>query len=161
MKSQEEIIPTSAAVVRAKITMNVVGVILFGATVTILFKTALGFGTRIESLILWLLWICLPILWSIWSWSLLTAQRKTTYKLAQDSVVVRKEGFFGATEEYYRYDTILAVEARRDLILGEDYGSIILKVHRLPLPTTLENIQGPKEYAQRIKQLVATGGVRR
>lgn len=161
MVPQEEVIPTNTAGIFVKIVLNAVGVVLFGVMVTVLFKTVLGFGTRVESLVLWLLWICLPLLWLVWSWLLVATQRKTTYKLAQDSIVVRKEGLFGATEQYYRYDSILTVEARRDLILGEDYGSIILKVHRLPLPATLDNIHGPKEYAQRIKQLVATSGARR
>ena len=161
MEPQEETIPTSAAAVRMKIIINAVVVVLFGVLVTILFKTALGFGTRIESLVLWLLWICLPILWGIWSWSLLLAQRKTTYKLAQDSIVARRKGLFGITEQYYRYDTVLAVEARQDLLTGGQYGSIVLKVHRLQLPAKLENIERPDEYARRIKQLVAAGGARR
>lgn len=155
MHRSEEIIPTCSDGLDTRIALNAAFTALFGVGVTILFNTALGFGTRVETLILWILWICLPLLWGISTWVIKSAQKKTTYTLASDSLVVRKVGLFGIREQYYRYDFIVAVAVRRaGLFTRADYGTISLHMQRQPASVQLDFVKNPEHYAQQIRRLM-------
>ncbi len=110
-------------------------------------------GTRIENIIIYLLWISLLIFWTIW---VIIEHRNITnisYLITADSLITVKKSWFGITKKYYRYNNIKAVTTKENHLLSSlNTGSICLEFVDNTEKLILKNIINPGKYVAEIKK---------
>lgn len=158
IQQNDETILKSKVFIKNTIIVNLVGVLVLCAFVTLLLLAILPLGTRVERFLLISIWVTLPLFWAIGSAALLNRERKTKYTLGTQTLIVRKGSLLGSsTESMYRYDSMLSVESRQTRLGNKyNYGTIFITVPRLENAVQLKGIQNPHDYAKKIKEAVYT-----
>lgn len=153
MTTTEKKIKKSSAGIQTKIIIGGIILLILAITITLIFKYLIGMGTRIENIIIYLLWISLLIFWTIW---VIIEHRNITnisYLITADSLITVKKSWFGISKKYYRYNNIKAVTTKENHLLSSlNTGSICLEFVDNTEKLILKNIVNPSKYVAEIKK---------
>ena len=155
MFMDKNIIPQSEKAMNYRLIVAGIMTLLVCLLVTLLFNTALGFGTNIEKFIVRTLWFSAIIMYAIAVLLDFSTRKKSKYVLDPDSLVVYKNRVFGMSKVMYRYDSMLAVEVNQSgLGSAMSAGSIVIKIAKLDNDIVLQQVLNPEKQAQRIKDAI-------
>lgn len=142
--------------IKKQIIVSAIAVLSLCIIVTLLFTSLFNYSNRIETITLMALWITMPILWAVGALATWLKLHKNSYILTNDSLIVKKSGLGGVSETYYRYDSILAIEARQGL-MSKDSGKIVINIPKMATPLVLDYVKNPADQAEELKKLVVKG----
>lgn len=153
MTTQQITIPRTSAGIKRKAIMGGILLIILAIFVTIIFNTIIGMGLRIEKLIVYILWLSLPIFWTCWVILEYKSITKTKYFLTADSLVISKQGWFGSTKKYHRFDAIKSVTTKENKLFSDTVsGSILINFTNSLDTLSLTSIVKPRKYVLEIKK---------
>lgn len=145
-------IPLSQAPVTKQIVISGIIVLTACVVTTIFFNRLVMFAPEMQSTLLTVLWIVLPVLWLGSSLLLLAKWPTTTYTVGENALVVHKKGLFGASsEQFYGYDTITGIENTKNAF--GNYGSVTIAMGSERI--VIGGVIHPSEQAHAIRQIAA------
>ncbi len=147
-------IPLSSAPLRWQLALSAVLVLLACGSITLFFHYAVSVLPGLQTTLLTILWITLPLMWVLGTLLAFKNHSSTGYILTDKALAVQKKGWLGqGSKRLYGYDTILSVHSLSRA--HGAYGTIELIV-KDQKPVVLRGVVLPDEHAQRIKRLVST-----
>ncbi len=153
MSSQKIIISKSSNGLKPKFLAGALILFCLCILITFLFKSILGFGTRIEAIMIYLVWLCSPLFWTLWVATEYRTFKNSKYYLTSDSLIISKRNWRSQTKKYFRFDTIKSVTVSTNNFLNNSSnGTIILTFLDSPKVLTLRQIKNPDKYVKDIKK---------
>lgn len=128
-------------------------VLLACGIITFFFHYAVTAAANLQGMLIAILWISMLGIWALAAFVTIKNYTSTKYILTDQTLVVRKKGWFGSgTEKLYRYDMIMSVHSTSR---GHgSYGSIEMAIRYQEPAVVLHGVVNPDEQARRIKELV-------
>ena len=123
---------------------------------------AFGLDPELGRLVLWCMWISLPLLWAAGSWLAWAKWQKGGYFMTEDALIIRKSTLTGTVDDMYRFDSMISVQVRQGPLGKQSgYGTITISVPKLSKDLVLQHVSNPQNLALELKASVSrksTGG---
>lgn len=153
MREQQITISKSSEGFKPKFIAGALVLFCLAIIITYIFKAILGFGSRIETIIIYTVWLCSPLFWTLWVTTEYRIFKNSKYYLTPDSLIISKRNWRGQTKKYYRFDTIKSVTVSMNKFLNNSgSGTITLTFLDNPSILTIKNVSNPDKYVKSIKK---------